>query len=225
MVPSGKEAISEQEWTRIRLAAVAKQIVDRGIRDPKVLAAMREIPRHRFLPPNVADALAYADRPLPIGTGQTMSQPYIIAYIAEKLAMKGDEMVLEVGTGPGYQAAVLSKLSKEVISLEIEQDLVKMAQANLKKTQIDNVEVVARDGFKGYMECAPYDRIVLAAAVSDVPQELLNQLSCPGKLIAPIGGKTRQMLTLFEKELDPASKTPKLSKKLLLPVVFVQMRG
>jgi len=216
--------MSEQEWIRIRLAAVAKQIVDRGIRNTKVLAAMREIPRHQFLPPNIASALAYADRPLPIGYEQTISQPYIVSYLAEKLDLTGNEIILEVGSGSGYQAAVLSRLAKEVITIELIPELAQFAQENLERINIKNVTVRQGDGFQGWMEFAPYDRIVMTAAAHYVPKALMAQLNCPGKLITPIGTKSKQLLVQYEKLPDPPNP-PKLQQKELISVMFVPMRG
>ncbi|MBI2070425.1 MAG: protein-L-isoaspartate(D-aspartate) O-methyltransferase [Elusimicrobia bacterium] len=219
-----KQTISEQEWVRIRQTAVANQIVDRGVRNERVLKAMREVPRHHFLPANVAPALAYADRPLPIGQNQTISQPYIVAYMAEKLALTGTETVLEVGTGCGYQAAVLAQLAKEVISLEVIPELAFMANENLARENITNVKVKVADGFKGWMEDAPYDRIIITAGAPRIPQALMLQLNAPGKLIAPIGPRSRQKLILIEKTPDPPNP-PKAAQRELISVMFVPMRG
>lgn len=219
-----KQAISEQEFTRIRLAAVAKQIVDRDIKDQRVLSAMREVPRHKFLPPTVAGAMAYADKALPIGFGQSISQPYIVAYIAEKLELKGDEVVLEVGAGCGYFAAILGKLAKEVISTEIETELAKIGKTNLESLGFSNVQVRLGDASEGFMEGAPYDRIVVSAASTAISEKLLAQLNCPGRLIAPVGGKTRQMLTVYDKFMGDKG-VPEISKRILLPVNFVPLRG
>lgn len=221
---ANKEEISEVEWQKIRLAAISKQIVSRGIKDQRVLQAMRDIPRHLFLPPNLSKALAYADRPLPIGFNQTISQPYIVAYLAEKLELTGQEIVLEIGTGSGYQASVLSRLAKDIFSIEYVPELAQFAQENLDKIKIPNVEIKTGDGCGGWMENAPYDRIVLTACVSEMPPPLLAQLNAPGKLIAPVGDRFRQKLVLYEKIPNPPN-LPKIEKTELIPVMFVPMRG
>ena|GEM_PF-847067 len=223
-MPKEKESISEQEWRRVRIGAIAKQIAERGVRDPKVLNAMQEIPRHLFLPPAISRALAYADRPLPIGHNQTISQPYIAAYIAEKLELTGKEIVLEIGTGSGYQAAVLSLLAKEVFSVEYVPELAQFAEQNLRRIRIPNVEIKVDDGYYGWMENAPFDRIVLTACCPEIPPTLLKQLNSPGILIAPIGDKMRQKLVLIEKIPNPPNP-PKIVKKELISVMFVPMRG
>lgn len=223
MIPS-KEIFTEEKWTRIRLAAVARQLIDRGIKDRRVLEAMRQVPRHLFLPPETTTALAYADRPLPIGFNQTISQPYIVAYLAEKLELTGKEIVLEIGTGSGYQAAVLAKLAKEIFSLEIIPELAQFARENLGRLNIANVEITVSDGYLGWIQNAPFDRIVLTAYAQDVPAELLRQLNAPGKLIAPIGTKTQQRLVLWEKIPNP-KETPALQKTELISVMFVPMKG
>lgn len=219
-----RQPLSEQDWLRIRLAAVAKQIVDRGIKDPKVLDAMRLVPRHLFLPPEIAPALAYADRPLPIGFEQTISQPYIVAYAAEQLALTGQEIVLEIGSGCGYEAAVLSYLAKEVISVELIPELTRFAQENLSRIKRDNVVVRQGDGFHGCIDFAPFDRIIISAAVHYVPKDLLAQLSAPGKLIAPVGTRLKQQLFLYEKNPD-SPNPPKIIQRPLINVAFVPMRG
>ena len=223
-MPKEKESISEQEWRNIRIGAIAKQILERGVKEPRVLQAMQEIPRHLFLPPTISKALAYADSPLPIGHNQTISQPYIVAYIAEKLELTGKEIILEIGTGSGYQAAVLSFLCKEVFSVEYVPELAQFAQQNLKRIRVPNVEIKVDDGYYGWMENAPFDRIVLTACGPEIPPTLIKQLGAPGKLIAPIGDKLRQKLVLIEKIPNPPNP-PKIVKRELISVVFVPMRG
>ncbi|MBI4063273.1 MAG: protein-L-isoaspartate(D-aspartate) O-methyltransferase [Elusimicrobia bacterium] len=219
-----KNLVSEEEWTRIRHTAVARQIMDRGVKDPRVLAAMREVPRHLFLPPKVAPALAYADRALGIGHNQTISQPYIVAFIAEKLNLTGNETVLEVGAGCGYQAAILSKLVKWVVSVELIGELAVFAKQNLERLNITNVEVCQADGFNGWMPSAPYDRIAMTAAASRVPEALVAQLNAPGRLVAPIGNQSKQQLILIEKTPNPLG-APKVTQRDLIPVAFVPMKG
>ncbi len=216
--------ISEQEWLRIRLAAVAKQIVDRGVKNPHVLEAMRQVPRQNFLPPGIAPALVYADRALPIGFDQTISQPYIVAYAAEQLELTGQEIILEIGSGSGYQAAVLSRLAKEIITVEYLAELAQFAQENLARLDIKNVTVRQGDGFEGLMESAPYDRIIIAAAAHYVPKALMAQLNCPGRLLAPIGTRAKQQFILYDKVQDPPNP-PKIVQQPLISVAFVPMRG
>ncbi|MFC1521568.1 protein-L-isoaspartate(D-aspartate) O-methyltransferase [Elusimicrobiota bacterium] len=221
-MPKRKE-IPEENWDKIRSQAITKQIMGRGIADERVLNAFQEIPRHLILPPQIPKELAYADRPLPIGYGQTISQPYIVAYMTEKLDLQGNELVLEVGTGSGYQTAILSKLAKEVLSVELIPELAEMARINLKRLKISNAELKIGDGNEGWMENAPYDRIIITACVSDIPKSLMAQLNAPGKLIAPVGNDNRQKLILYEKKPNPPNP-PILDIRELLPVMFVPMR-
>ncbi|MBI4668129.1 MAG: protein-L-isoaspartate(D-aspartate) O-methyltransferase [Elusimicrobia bacterium] len=216
--------ITEEDWFKIRLTAINTQLVDRGVRNAEVLQAMREVPRHKFLPLTIEPALAYADRPLPIGHNQTISQPYINAYIAEKLELTGCETVLEIGAGSGYQAAVLARLAKVVVSLELVAELAQFAKENFSREGVKNVEVHRTDGFDGWMESAPYDRIVISAGVDKIPEALFKQLNCPGKLIAPVGSKIKQKLVLFEKLPDQPG-LPKILRRELISVAFVPMRG
>ena len=158
----------EDPYLRQRLAMVEYQIKARGIKDPNVLRAMREVPRHEFVP-EPYKKLAYKDTPLPIGEGQTISQPYIVALMTELLALKGNEKVLEIGTGSGYQAAVLAKIAKEVYTIEILEPLYRRATATLKRLGFDNVHTKLGDGYLGWKEHAPYDAIVITCAVDHVP--------------------------------------------------------
>ncbi|MBI4370364.1 MAG: protein-L-isoaspartate(D-aspartate) O-methyltransferase [Elusimicrobia bacterium] len=224
LIPKRRQNITQEEWARVRSAAVDKQIAERGITDIKILEAMKEIPRHEFLPAGVAPGLAYADRPLPIGCNQTVSQPYIVAYMAQQLALSGGETILEIGTGCGYEAAVLSRICKDVISLEIIPELAQFARKNLDRLRISNVEIHVTDGFQGWMPSAPYERIISACAMARIPAPLMEQLSCPGRLIAPLGSRTKQNLVLIEKILEKSEK-PQTLKYLLIPVNFVPMRG
>ena len=181
---------------------VQSQLSMRGITDKKVLAAMKEIPRHLFVPNNLAFK-AYSDSPLPIGEGQTISQPYIVALMTELLELKGDEKVLEIGTGSGYQAAVLSKVAKEVISIEIKKKLCSKAGRLLNSLGYSNVEARCGDGYFGWEKKAPYDAIMLTAAVDHIPPPLLAQLKDGGRLVLPLGNPfSYQNLVLVSKKGD-----------------------
>ncbi|MGE5569727.1 MAG: protein-L-isoaspartate(D-aspartate) O-methyltransferase [Rhodospirillales bacterium] len=197
---------------------VRTQIEARGVRNPAVLDVMRRVPRHLFMPEGVR-ALAYADQPVPVGYGQTISQPYIVAFMTELLAPARNHKVLEIGTGSGYQAAVLSPLVEHVYSIEIVPELARSAAASLKKLGYDNVTVRLGDGYKGWPEHAPFDRIILTAAPPRVPQELIDQLKPGGRLVAPEGASVfGQELVVIEK-----AATGKTAKKSVLPVMFVPM--
>src|ERR1700750_1781902 len=158
----------------------------RGIADQGVLRAMDEVPRAQFVEPDFADS-AYADQALPIACGQTISQPYVVAYMTEHLRLRPEHRVLEVGTGSGYQAAVLSRLAHDVVSIERYRTLAEKARGRLRTLGYDNVEVVVGDGFAGVPEKAPYDRIIVTAATPEVPQALLDQLTDDGVMLLPLG--------------------------------------
>jgi protein-L-isoaspartate(D-aspartate) O-methyltransferase len=174
------------EFAKERERMVRTQIEARGVRDERVLEAMRTVPRHRFVPEHLRGA-AYDDGPLPIGHGQTISQPYIVAVMTELLAPGPDDVVLDVGTGSGYQAAVLAKLVKRVYSIEIVPALASAARAQLEALGYTNVEVIAGDGWAGLPALAPFDGILVAAAPPEVPQALLDQLDVGARLVIPIG--------------------------------------
>ncbi len=171
---------------RKRILMVEKQIESRGIRNRDVLDAMREVPRHLFVPEYLKNR-AYEDNPLPIGEGQTISQPYIVALMTESLELKGDEKVLEIGTGSGYQAAVLSRIVREVYTIEIKPYLFRKAKKRLESLGFSNVHVKEGDGYFGWKEHAPFDCIMITAAVNHIPPPLLAQLKDGGKLILPLG--------------------------------------
>jgi protein-L-isoaspartate(D-aspartate) O-methyltransferase len=201
-----------------RTRMVRDQIAARGIRNPAVLKAMRETPREIFVPPAVR-VFAYEDRPFPIGYGQTISQPYIVAFMTEVLDIKMDHRVLEIGTGSGYQAAILSSLAREVYTIEIVPQLAKSASETLNGLGYKNVIVREGDGYKGWPEKAPFDRIILTAAPPELPKTLTDQLKPGGKLLAPIGDlTTAQELRLVEKGADG-----KITSRPVLPVQFVPM--
>lgn len=188
--------MSDDPYLELREEMLQTQIRKRGIKDERVLSAMAAVPRHEFVPPQSA-SLAYADEPLAIGGGQTISQPYIVAAMTEALQLSGSERVLEIGTGCGYQAAVLSLLSREVISIECRPDLARSAAERLQRLGYQNVHVHCGDGSQGLTEFAPYDGILVAAAAPSVPKPLLEQLNEGGRMIAPIGTEDHQQLLLL----------------------------
>ncbi len=177
-------------WWRM----VEEQIIQRGIRDPSVLKAVREVPRHVFVP-DKNPQWAYIDAPIPVGWGQTISQPYIVALMSEALALKGEERVLEIGTGSGYQAAILSHLARHVCSIERIDGLARRAKDTLEELGITNVEVVHGNGSIGLPEEAPFDAIIVTAAAPDVPKPLIDQLADRGRLVLPVGERDTQTLT------------------------------
>ena len=178
---------------------VQEQIEARGISDPRVIAAMRAVERHRFIPPEYADH-AYDDGPLPIGDAQTISQPYMVALTCEAAALTGSERVLEVGTGSGYEAAVLSHLAGEVYSIECIDHLHERARVILGAMGMANLHLVRGDGSEGYAEAAPYDVIIVSAAMPRIPMPMLHQLAPGGRLIAPIGEEDLQSLVRISRK-------------------------
>ena len=202
-----------------RKAMVADQIVARGVRDPLVLMAMSDVPRHLFVPAG-AVGRAYEDSPLSIGEGQTISQPYIVALMTECLALKGGEKVLEVGTGSGYQAAVLGRIAATVFSVEINGPLALRAASRLKRLGFGNVHVRSGDGFFGWAEEAPFDAVIVTAAAPEVPPALFAQLAESGRLVIPLGDvRTFQRLTVITKR----NGKPRIGQ--VLDVRFVPMTG
>ncbi len=201
-----------------RMGMVDDQIAARGVRDERVLAAFRRVPRHAFVPESQRDD-AYTDRPLPIGHGQTISQPYIVAAMTELLRLSPGDRVLEVGTGSGYQAAVLAELGAQVFSIEIVAALATQAQRTLSDLGFDRVAVKVGDGFEGWPEHAPYDAIVVTAAPKAVPPPLLEQLKPGGRMVIPVGGR-EQVLRVFER-----SEGGELNMRPIFGVRFVPMTG
>ena len=207
--------LSQQDYHSMRNRMVEEQIRRRGISNEAVLEAMRKVPRHLFVPESL-QPYAYEDNPLAIGNDQTISQPYIVAYMTEKLKLRPGDRVLEIGTGSGYQAAVLACIVDTVYSVEIIPDLVLFARENLQKANIENVIIKQGDGYFGWLENSPYNAIIITAATDELPQPLFNQLADGGKLIAPMGEKHyTQYLKLYRK------KHEEISSKPLLPVRFV----
>ena len=210
--PEGAQRSSVEQR---RMAMVDHQIQARGVKDARVLAAMREVPRERFVPPNQADR-AHDDRALPIGHGQTISQPYIVAHMSETLDVQPQHRALEIGTGSGYQAAILGKLAREVYTIEIVPELAARATATLKDLGYDNVHVRAGDGFAGWPERAPFDRIMVTAAPEEIPQPLLDQLAPGGRLVIPVGAQgDAQWITVVEKTAQG------IVQRKTIPVAFV----
>ncbi len=212
-------AADDSSYDAARETMVRQQIVARGVREPRVIEAMRRTPRHLFVPPGERDR-AYADSPVPIGEGQTISQPYIVALMTELVRPQSGDIALEVGTGSGYQAAVLSQLVKHVYTIELEATLGERAAAALREQKYDNITVRIGDGYGGWPEHAPFDVIMVTAAPEQVPQPLIDQLKPGGRLIVPVGPRfTVQDLQLIEK--DAAGK---ISSRTVSPVMFVPLR-
>jgi protein-L-isoaspartate(D-aspartate) O-methyltransferase len=184
-----------------RLEMVATQVAARGVRDARVLDAMREVPRHHFVPESARDG-AYEDRPLPIGEGQTISQPYMVAVMTEALAARESDRVLEVGTGSGYQTAVLARLAARVVSIERHAVLARRAKAALDALGIANVEVHVGDGTEGRPEDAPFDRILVTAGAPSVPESLRQQLADGGRLVIPVGPSGFQHVLIIDRHGD-----------------------
>ncbi|HSD73009.1 MAG TPA: protein-L-isoaspartate(D-aspartate) O-methyltransferase [Thermoanaerobaculia bacterium] len=213
MTPISSETDAER-----RARMVETQIVARGVRDPRVLAAMRKVPRHLFVDP-AQRAQAYEDHPLPIPGNQTISQPYIVALMTELLELQPGERVLEIGTGSGYQSAVLGELAKEVYTIEIVPELARSAASRLKELHYQNVTVREGDGYRGWPEHAPFDAIIVTAAPERIPQPLIEQLAPGGVMVIPVGGFFQE-LKVFRKSADG-----RVTEKDILPVRFVPMTG
>jgi protein-L-isoaspartate(D-aspartate) O-methyltransferase len=212
-------AQDDSSYEKARETMVREQIAGRGIRDPRVLAAMRQVPRHLFIPATER-ARAYDDGPVPIGQGQTISQPYIVALMTELVRPQPRDRVLEVGTGSGYQAAVLAGLVAHVYTVELEDTLARSATAVLRDLKYENITVRAGDGYGGWPEHAPFDIVIVTAAPEQVPQPLIDQLRPGGRLIVPVGPRfSVQQLQLIEKDASGATKTTNIS-----PVMFVPLR-
>lgn len=203
-------------YEKVRQRMVREQIIARGIKDQQVIQAMLNVKRHLFVPKNY-ERMAYEDRPLAIGEGQTISQPYIVALMTETLDLKKNMKVLEIGTGSGYQAAILAEIVDEVYTIEIIESLGTKAKNLLESINYKNVYFKIGDGYKGWDEHAPYDAIIVTCAPANVPKPLEEQLKEGGKMIIPLGGSITQELVLLEKV------NGKLEKRVVAPVRFVPM--
>src|SRR6266542_7099830 len=206
------------DYVRARERMVEEQLVSRGINDPRVLGAMAKVPRHLFFESELWDH-AYADHPLPIGANQTISQPYMVALMAQALELKGAERVLEVGTGSGYAAAVLSELCAEVFTVEAVEELALKARTLLRSLGYRNVSVLVGDGPLGWEEHAPFDAVIISAAAPCIPRPLLEQLKTPGYLVFPMGEKELQTLVRIRKD------TAGIREEYLGECQFVKLRG
>ncbi|MBF88886.1 MAG: protein-L-isoaspartate O-methyltransferase [Candidatus Marinimicrobia bacterium] len=197
---------------------ITDQIISRGIKNISVIAVMSEIPRHLFIHRS-NQALAYSDQPVPIGYGQTISQPYIVAYMTELLKVEAHHKILEIGTGSGYQAAILSKIAKEIFTIEIIPELGELALSNFKELGYNNITTRIANGYKGWVENAPFDRIILTAAPEQIPKELIAQLKPNGRMVLPLGPRwTNQKLLVLKK-----NSLGKIIQEKKIPVRFVPM--
>jgi protein-L-isoaspartate(D-aspartate) O-methyltransferase len=215
---SSESSYDDFSYAAERDRMVETQIISRGVTDRRVLEALRSVPRHVFVPPEHR-FLAYSDGALPIGSGQTISQPYIVALMTELLVLKGDEKVLEVGTGSGYQAAILSMLAREVHTIERHASLARYAARLLEDLKIANVQVHVGDGTLGLPEFAPFAAIIVTAAAPDVPKALFDQLEDGGRLVIPVGHRGNQYLERWRRQGD------KYDYETILPVAFVPLIG
>ena len=214
-----KAATSTSEFVAERQRMIEEQLKPRGVKDERVLSAMAKVPREEFVSQNQRGQ-SYSDNALPIGHDQTISQPFIVAYMTEQLHLQPSDRVLEIGTGSGYQAAVLSELAKDVYTIEIIEPLAKEASARLARLGYNNAHVKAGDGYQGWPEVAPFDAIIVTCAPDKVPQPLTQQLKEGGRMIVPVGSTMMdQQLYLLEK------KNGELAQTAILPVRFVPMVG
>jgi protein-L-isoaspartate(D-aspartate) O-methyltransferase len=212
----GQQVPSAADFAAQRQRMVEKQLKFRGIKDEGVLAAMAKVPREEFVPADQR-ADAYEDGPLPIGYDQTISQPYIVAFMTEQLRPKPSDRLLEIGSGSGYQAAILAELVANVYTIEIIEPLAKTAEATLQRLGYKNVHVKVGDGYQGWPEEAPFDAIIVTCAPDKVPQPLIDQLKEGGRMVIPVGERFAQQLYLLEK------KNGQLKESATLPVRFVPM--
>lgn len=215
----GLQSLSNRvdEFENQRLQMVEQQIKARGIKDEAVLKAMSKVPRHRFVTDS-SEHLAYKDYPLPIGYDQTISQPYIVAYMTEAAEISSNEKVLEIGTGSGYQAAILGEVAKEVYTIEIIPELAARARQTLNKLGYKNVHVKTGNGYQGWAKYAPYDTIIVTAAPDHIPEALVKQLALNGRMVIPVGTSLQEIVVLTKTRNG-------LSEKRTIPVRFVPMTG
>ena len=212
----GQQAPTAADLAAQRQRMVEQQLKPRGIKEERVLAAMAKVPREEFIPVDVR-ADAYEDGPLPIGYDQTISQPYVVAFMTEQLRPKRSDRVLEIGSGSGYQAAILAELVAEVYTIDIIEPLAKSAEATLQRLGYNNVHFKVGDGYKGWPEEAPFDAVIVTCAPEKVPQPLVDQLKDGGRMVIPVGERFAQQLYLLEK------KNGQLKESVTLPVRFVPM--
>ncbi len=205
------------DFKAMREKMVEAQIKARGVKDHRVLSALLKVERHRFVPEEYLNS-AYSDQPLPIGEGQTISQPYIVALMTELLELKGEEKVLEIGTGSGYQAAILAELAKEVYSIEIIETLASMAKNRLLELGYQNIKVKAGDGYLGWPEVAPFDAIIITCAPDHIPKPLIEQLKEGGRMVVPVGAYSQELKKIVK-------RSGKIVTTDVIPVVFVPMTG
>jgi protein-L-isoaspartate(D-aspartate) O-methyltransferase len=215
--PERRAAEEEEAQGRARERMVRETIATRGVQDERTLQAMRKVPRHLFVPPAMVSQ-AYADYPLPIGHEQTISQPYIVAFMTEALGLQGGETVLEVGTGSGYQAAVLAEIAAKVYSIEIVPALAEEARGRLRRLGYANVEVRAGDGYAGWPEAGPFDGVLVTAAAPRVPAPLKEQLRDGGRLVLPVGEDDQELVIVTRRGAV-------FEERRVLPVRFVPMTG
>lgn len=217
MVKKSAQTEGADKYTEKRKAMIKTQILRRGIQNPRLLEALEKVPRHIFVPHRLEDR-AYNDEPLPIGMNQTISQPFIVAYMIEQLHLKGDEKVLEIGTGSGYQTALLAEMAKHVYTIEIIPELSKRAQEKLKTLNYTNISYRIGDGYAGWPEEAPFKGIIVSAAPRYIPPALIEQLDIGGRMIVPVGLDQQELVLIVKHE----NRVEKLRK---IPVRFVPMTG
>jgi protein-L-isoaspartate(D-aspartate) O-methyltransferase len=209
---------SAREFVVERERMVKEQVAMRGVTDERVLRAMRKVPREQFVPEQMGGQ-SYSDGPLPIGYGQTISQPFVVAFMTEKLGLRPTDRVLEIGTGSGYQAAILAELAAKIYTIEIVEPLGKRAAQTLQRLGYKNVQVKIGDGYQGWPEYAPFDAVIVTCAPDHVPQPLVEQTREGGRIVIPVGPAGDQTLYLLEK------KNGRLEQRNVLPVSFVPMTG
>lgn len=214
-----KNETSQSPYSEDRFRMVKNQLERRDITDEQVLKAFQKVPRHLFVPEEMRDR-AYADYPLPIGEGQTISQPYIVALMTQSLKLQKDDKVLEIGTGSGYQTAILAELGGQVYTVEVFESLSRNAQSILEKLGYENVNFKIGDGTLGWEEYAPYQKIIGTGSAPKVPGPLLDQLNAPGKFVIPVGSKRMQELLLIKKD-----RKGNLEQEDLCPCSFIQLKG